>query len=71
MLSYLPEEQSDAEEVAQLVTDAGRRCVLAPGDIADETFARAWSPRPWRSSAGSTLVANIAGRQQYVEDSPT
>ena len=40
VLSYLPSEQSDAEEVAELVRAAGRTAVLAPGDIADETFAR-------------------------------
>src|SRR6187455_1988250 len=34
LISYLNEHQ-DAEEVAQLVEDAGRRCVLVSGDLAD------------------------------------
>ena len=31
VLSYLPEEEADAQEVAQLVKDAGRAAVTAPG----------------------------------------
>jgi NAD(P)-dependent dehydrogenase (short-subunit alcohol dehydrogenase family) len=35
VLSYLPEEQRDADETARWVSDAGRRAVLRPGDIRD------------------------------------
>lgn len=35
-ISYLPEEQADADETAELVRDAGRAAVLLPGDIRDE-----------------------------------
>lgn len=35
-LSYLPEEQDQAEEVAALVREAGRTAVLLPGDLQDE-----------------------------------
>src|ERR1700710_2288186 len=37
---YLPEEQPDADEVVRLIEAAGRRAVLAPADISDETAAR-------------------------------
>lgn len=37
VLSYLPEEQQDAETTAALVRDAGRTAVLAPGDLREET----------------------------------
>ena len=39
-LSYLPEEQSDAEETARWVEQAGRRAILLPGDIGEEQTAR-------------------------------
>ncbi len=39
-LSYLPEEQSDAEDVKEWVEKAGRKCVLLPGDITEEAIAR-------------------------------
>jgi hypothetical protein len=36
LLSYLDEEQEDAERTAELVRDAGREVVLVPGDLRDE-----------------------------------
>jgi NAD(P)-dependent dehydrogenase (short-subunit alcohol dehydrogenase family) len=36
LISYLPEEEQDAEQTASLVEDAGRKCVRVPGDITDE-----------------------------------
>ena len=35
-ISYLPEEQQDAENTAELIRAAGRRAVLLPGDISEE-----------------------------------
>jgi NAD(P)-dependent dehydrogenase (short-subunit alcohol dehydrogenase family) len=68
VLSYLPEEQSDAEEVAALIREAGRTAVLAPGDIADEAFARGLVRTALDELGGLDLIANVAGRQQYVEN---
>jgi NAD(P)-dependent dehydrogenase (short-subunit alcohol dehydrogenase family) len=36
LISYLPEEESDAEETAGVVEEAGKRCVKVPGDISEE-----------------------------------
>ncbi len=36
LISYLPEEESDAEETANVVEEAGKRCVKVPGDISEE-----------------------------------
>jgi len=68
VLNYLPEEQSDAEQVAQLIRDAGRTAVLAPGDIADESFARGLVRTALEELGGLDLIANVAGRQQSIED---
>jgi len=68
VLSYLPEEQEDAERIAQLVRDAGRTAVLAPGDVADETYARSLVHTAVDELGGLDIIANIAGRQQFVED---
>ena len=68
VLNYLPEEQSDADEVAQLVEAAGRKAVLAPGDLTDEAFARSLVTTTVRELGGIDLVANVAGKQQHVED---
>jgi NAD(P)-dependent dehydrogenase (short-subunit alcohol dehydrogenase family) len=37
-ISYLPEEQSDAEETRRAVAACGRRCELLPGDLRDPQF---------------------------------
>src|SRR3954452_11874454 len=37
-ISYLPEEQSDAEETAQVVRSEGRKCALIPGDLTSKEF---------------------------------
>jgi NAD(P)-dependent dehydrogenase (short-subunit alcohol dehydrogenase family) len=36
LISYLPDEEADAEETARVVEEAGRRCVRFPGDISEE-----------------------------------
>lgn len=68
VLSYLPAEQSDAEHVAEVVREAGRTCVLAPGDVSDESYARSLVHTAVDELGGLDIVANIAGRQQHVED---
>src|ERR1700755_1446900 len=40
LIAYL-NEHDDAREVAHLVEDAGRRCVLVPGDLSDPSHCRA------------------------------
>jgi hypothetical protein len=39
-IGYLPPEQSDADEVAQLIRAEGRKAVLLPGDIRSAGFCR-------------------------------
>jgi NAD(P)-dependent dehydrogenase (short-subunit alcohol dehydrogenase family) len=68
VLNYLPEEQSDAEEVAELIRASGRKAVLAPGDIADEAFARGLVHTAVDELGGLDLIANVAGRQQSIDD---
>lgn len=38
-ISYLPEEQRDADETQRAVEAEGRRCILLPGDLAKPRFA--------------------------------
>ncbi|MDP9353465.1 MAG: SDR family oxidoreductase [Chloroflexota bacterium] len=37
LISYLPEEESDAQETVRVVQEAGRKAVTVPGDITSET----------------------------------
>ncbi|WP_305038154.1 SDR family oxidoreductase [Cellulomonas triticagri] len=68
VLSYLPEEQEDAEAVAALVREAGRTVVLAPGDVADEAYSRSLVRTALDELGGLDTLAIVAGRQQFVED---
>lgn len=68
VLSYLPAEQRDAEEVAELVVQAGRKAVLAPGDISNEAGAKALVQRAFDELGGLDVLALVAGQQFAVED---
>jgi len=68
VLSYLPEEQEDAEHVAAVAREAGRTVVLAPGDVADEAYSRSLVRTALEELGGLDVLAVVAGRQQHVED---
>lgn len=60
LIAYL-DEDDDAAEVARLVEDAGRRCVLMPGDLSDPAHCRAVIDRAVAEFGGiDVLVANAA-----------
>jgi NAD(P)-dependent dehydrogenase (short-subunit alcohol dehydrogenase family) len=62
-LSYLPEEQSDAEDTGQWVQKAGRTSVLLPGDITDEATARKVVDDAATQLGGLDILVNNAGFQ--------
>jgi NAD(P)-dependent dehydrogenase (short-subunit alcohol dehydrogenase family) len=41
LITYLPEETQDAQETKRWVEQAGRKCVLFPGDLTDPAYCRA------------------------------
>lgn len=60
LISYLDEDE-DAEQVAALVEQAGRRAVLVPGDLADPAHCRAVVDRAVREFGRiDILVSNAA-----------
>ena len=63
VISYLAEEQADAEETARWVTDAGRRAVLVPGDITDEQHCRALLDTAAAELGGIDILVNNAAYQ--------
>ncbi|WP_040284183.1 SDR family oxidoreductase [Tessaracoccus massiliensis] len=67
-LSYLPEEQSDAEDVKKLVEEAGRTCVLLPGDITEEAIARKVVDDAADQLGGLNILVNNAGFQWARRD---
>ncbi|MCX5617298.1 SDR family oxidoreductase [Bombella sp. TMW 2.2543] len=67
-ISYLPQEESDAREVAALIQKAGRKAVLLPGDIRKESICQKIVHKAVLELDGLDILVNNAGRQRYCED---
>jgi NAD(P)-dependent dehydrogenase (short-subunit alcohol dehydrogenase family) len=66
VISYLNED-SDAEETARVVREAGRTAVLVPGDISDETQCRALIERTVSELGRIDILVNNAAYQMTRE----
>ena len=67
-IGYLPEEQSDAEETARWVREAGRRVVLVPGDLTLEAACRELVAKTVAELGGLDILVNNAARQVVNDD---
>ncbi|WP_218189242.1 SDR family oxidoreductase [Tersicoccus phoenicis] len=65
-LAYLPAEQSDAERIAGLVEDAGRKAVLLPGDLLDRSYRDGLVDQAAGELGGLDILVNNAGKQVAV-----
>lgn len=68
VLSYLPEEQEDAEVTAGHVRDAGRTAVLVPGDIRSEEHCQEIVDRAVAELGGIDVLVNNAAYQMAQDD---
>lgn len=62
-INYLPAEEPDAREVAELIRQAGRRAVTLPGDIRSEQFCQRLVGDAVKQLAGLDILVNNAARQ--------
>jgi NAD(P)-dependent dehydrogenase (short-subunit alcohol dehydrogenase family) len=62
LISYL-NEHDDARDVAHYVEDAGRRCVLVPGDLSDPAQCRTVIDRAVQEFGGIDILVNNAAYQ--------
>lgn len=67
-INYLPEEQSDAEEVAAYIEKAGVKAVLIPGDLRDEQFCYKMIEEARQKLNGIDILTLVAGYQISVSD---
>jgi NAD(P)-dependent dehydrogenase (short-subunit alcohol dehydrogenase family) len=63
LISYLPEEETDARDTAQLIEKAGRTAVTVPGDIRDEAHCLAIVDRAVSELGGVDILVNNAAFQ--------
>ncbi|MCC0809105.1 SDR family oxidoreductase, partial [Methylobacterium sp. W2] len=67
-ISYLPVEQSDAEETAHWIEKAGRRALLLPGDLRDEAHCRDLVAQTVEALGGIDILVNNAAAQTVNDD---
>ena len=67
-ISYLAEEQADADETKAFVEAAGRRCLLLPGDIRDRDLCASLVERTVAEFGGIDILVNNAAAQTTNED---
>src|SRR4051812_525213 len=65
-ISYMPEEEDDAQETRRWIERAGRKALLLPGDIQDETHCTSLVERVFEEFGRlDTLVNNAAFQRTY------
>jgi NAD(P)-dependent dehydrogenase (short-subunit alcohol dehydrogenase family) len=67
-ISYLPDEEEDAQETVRLVEDAGRRALTLPGDIRDEAFCAQLVERTVAELGGLDVLVNNAAFQMSQDN---
>ena len=66
-LTYLPDEEEDAKQVAELVKQAGRKVVCIPGDLSNEHFCKQLVEKAHKELGGLDGLTLVAGKQTAVE----
>lgn len=66
-LTYLPDEEEDAKQVAELVKQAGRKVVCIPGDLSNEHFCQELVAKAHKQLGGLDGLTLVAGKQTAVE----
>jgi NAD(P)-dependent dehydrogenase (short-subunit alcohol dehydrogenase family) len=67
LISYLKEEEQDAQETAQVVEEVGRKAVKVPGNIGEEAQCQAVVQRAVEEFGKIDVLVNNAAYQMYRE----
>lgn len=67
-ISYLEQEQSDAEHIASAIKETGRKAVLLPGDLRDKAFAKKLVDDAIKELGGLDIIVNNGGKQVSVNE---
>lgn len=73
-VAYMPEEETDAQEVRRLVEAEGGKAVLLPGDLSDEGYCSTLAAKAREGLGGLDILALVAGHQvatRSIEDVST
>ncbi|MFV9426532.1 SDR family oxidoreductase [Microbacterium sp. S1037] len=70
-MSYLPEEQVDADRIAGILREAGATVVQIPGDLREREYATSLVKEAVEGLGGLDIVVNNGGKQIFNEDVTT
>ena len=66
-IAYLPQEESDADDVIALIEAEGRKALALPGDITEPEWCKALVTRTVEAFGGLDILVVNAGHQQFRE----
>jgi NAD(P)-dependent dehydrogenase (short-subunit alcohol dehydrogenase family) len=66
LISYLEEEEPDAQETVQVIEDAGRKAVKIPGDVSEESQCHAIVQKAVEEFGQIDVLVNNAAHQMTV-----
>ena len=67
LISYLPEEEDDAQDTKRRIEEAGRKAVLFPGDVSDPAYCRSVIDQAVSELGGLDVLVNNAAYQMTHE----
>ncbi|WP_108500359.1 SDR family oxidoreductase [Paracoccus indicus] len=67
-ITYLPDEQPDADRVVATIRAEGRTAVAIPGDLREEAFCKEMVESAASQLGGLDILVNNAGRQQFCNN---
>lgn len=68
VISYLPAEQQDADDVLDEIASTGRTVAAIPADLTDESSARQLVHEAAEALGGLDIIVNNAGKQVFCDD---
>lgn len=68
LISYLPEEEEDAQTTKKKVEELGRKCYLYPGDIRSKEYCKKLVDQAVSDLGGINILVNNAAYQNMVRD---
>lgn len=69
-INFLPEEKNDAEETKKYIEKYGKKCLLVPGNIQEETMCKQLIQKTLENYGTLNILVNNAA-QQYPQENPT
>lgn len=67
LISYLPDEEDDAQDTKRWIEEAGRKAVLLPGDVSDPAYCRQVVTTAVEELGGLDVLVNNAAYQMTHE----